>query len=81
MAMKFEKQQSGRMQDSSGFSVSGVSGGTFPNAEGRGRRTSEYWNAVEKDLDRQRREAQKQGGKQLKTSSRKQTPVNVTLTR
>lgn len=81
MGMKFQKEPSTSMQDSAGFSVSGVSGGTFPNAEGRGQRTAEYWAAVEKDLNSQRQEAQKQGGKQLKTSSRKQTPVKVTLTR
>lgn len=83
MGMKF-KPQPARMND---FTLAGPSGGpfvpsgTFPNAAGRGQRTQSYWDLVEADLARQRREAQKRGGKREKTSSRKQTPVKVTLTR
>jgi hypothetical protein len=77
MAMKFDKAPS-RMLD---FTVTGVSAGTFPNALGRGGRTAEYWVAVENDLAQKRREAQRQGGKQEKTSKRSKPAPLATLTR
>ena len=49
-----------RLQD---FSVSGVRGGTFPNAAGRGQRVSEYWSAVEADLKKQKQARAKLSGK------------------
>ena len=76
MGMKFDKTTS-RMMD---FTVTGAPAGTFPNALGRGTRTSEYWLAVEKDLAEQRKLAQRQGGKQEKTNTRSKPASPVTLT-
>lgn len=59
----------------SDFNVTGVQSGTFENAFGKSERETAYWQAVEADLERQKREQEKKGTGIPPSKTRKIGPV------
>jgi hypothetical protein len=68
MGMKFRP----RLSD---FNVTGAQAGTFPNAAGRPEKESDYWAAIERDLERQKRQQPKKGTGVPPSKTRKVGPV------